>query len=167
MAFSSHSEQLATLDGHDGSGRIAKSKFARAARVFVFPLLLFCTTTMLFCTTKASNFLVTHYFYGEIVVCAYPIFCFQCSCSLLFFPTAHFHLAGRYHFLFSHRRFEFPCFSSYEIGLLLFSITRSGSFSVVHVIVNIKNNAEKDTTLLSFFLLNKTLSCILVAIPVD
>ena len=44
---------------------------------------------------KTSNFLVTHYFYGGIVVCAYPIFCLLCSCSLLFFTTAHFHLAGR------------------------------------------------------------------------
>ena len=34
----------------------------------------------------------------------------------------------------------------------LFSITRSSSFSVLHVSVNIKNNAEKDTTLLLFFL---------------
>ena len=98
-----------------------------------FPLPLFFTTTTLFCTTKTSNFLVTHYFYGEIVVCAYPIFCFQCSCSLLFFTAAHFHLAGRQHFSFSHRRFEFPCFSSNE-----FSITRSSSFSVIHVSVNIK-----------------------------
>ena len=51
---------------------------------FVFPLPLFCTTTTLFCTTKTSNFLVTHYFYAEIVVCAYPIFCFQCSSRSLF-----------------------------------------------------------------------------------
>ena len=35
---------------------------------------------------------------------------------------------------------------------LLFSITRSSSFSVIHVSVNIKNNVEKDTTLLLFFL---------------
>ena len=34
----------------------------------------------------------------------------------------------------------------------LFSITRSSSSSVIHVSVNIKNNAEKDTTLLLFFL---------------
>ena len=34
----------------------------------------------------------------------------------------------------------------------LFLITRSSSFSVVYVSVNIKNNAEKDTTLLLFFL---------------
>ena len=38
----------------------------------------------LFCTTKTSNFLVTHYLVGGIVVCAYPIFCFLCSCSFLF-----------------------------------------------------------------------------------
>ena len=60
-----------------------------------FPFPLFCTTTTLFCTTKTSNFLVTHYFYGRIVVCAYPIICFLCSCSLLFSTAAHFHLAGR------------------------------------------------------------------------
>ena len=35
---------------------------------------------------------------------------------------------------------------------LLFLITRSSSFSVIHVSVNIKNNIEKDTTLLLFFL---------------
>ena len=112
-----------------------KNKFAHEARFFVFPLPLFCTTTTLFCTSKTSNFLVTHYFYGEIVVCA----------SLLFFTAAHFHLAGRQHFSFSHLRFEFPCFCSNE-----FSITRSSSFSVIHVSVHIKNNAEKDTTF--FFL---------------
>ena len=33
----------------------------------------------------------------------------------------------------------------------LFSVTRSSSFSVIHVSVNIKNNTEKDTTLLLFF----------------
>ena len=61
-----------------------------------------------------------------------------CSCSLLFFTAAHFHLAGCQHFSFSHRRFQFPCFSSYEIRLLLFSITRSSSFSVIHFGVNKK-----------------------------
>ena len=34
----------------------------------------------------------------------------------------------------------------------LFSITRNSSFPVIHVGVNIKNNAEKDTTLSLFFL---------------
>ena len=56
----------------------------------------------------------------------------------------------------------------------LFSITCSRSFSVIHVSVNITNNAEKDKTLLLLFFLFKspgghvkTLSCIWVAIPVD
>ena len=35
---------------------------------------------------------------------------------------------------------------------VLFSISRSSSFSVIHVIVNVKNNAAKDTTLFLFFL---------------
>ena len=52
------------------------------------------------------------------------IFCFLCSFSLLFFTGPHLHLAGRYHFSFSHRCFEFSCFSSYKI--------RSWSFSVIH-----------------------------------
>ena len=39
---------------------------------------------------------------------------------------------------------------------LLFSITRSSSFSVIHVSVNIKNNVEKDTTLSLFFLSKST-----------
>ena len=34
----------------------------------------------------------------------------------------------------------------------LFSIPRSSSFSVIHISINIKNNAEKDTTFLLFFL---------------
>ena len=34
----------------------------------------------------------------------------------------------------------------------MFSITRSSSFSVIYVTVNIKSNVEKDTTLLLFFL---------------
>ena len=55
---------------------------------------------------------------------------------------------------------------------LLFSITRSSSFSVIDVSVNIKNNVEKDTTLLLLFFFFKDratmwLRCISVAIPVD
>ena len=88
---------------------ISKKKIARAAdffflraksnlhvqHAFSLSLPLLCTTTTLFCRTKTSNFLVIHYFYGGIVVCAYPIFCLLCSCSLLFFTAAHFHLAAR------------------------------------------------------------------------
>ena len=81
---------------------------------------LFCITTTLFRRTKTSNFLVIHYFYGGIVVCAYTIFCLLCSCSLLFFTAAHFYFAGRQHFSLSHSRFEFSCFSSYKIRLFCF-----------------------------------------------
>ena len=72
-----------------------KKKNCTCSTLCLFPFPLFCTTTTLFCTTKTSDFLVTHYFYGGIVVCAYSIFCLLCSCSLLFFTAAHFHLAGR------------------------------------------------------------------------
>ena len=93
-----------TLAGGGGGWVILQKHFLQAlvgrkklhaASFFVFPLPLFWTTTMLFCATKTSNFLVTHYFYGGIVLCAYPIFCFLYSCSLLFFTASHFHLAGR------------------------------------------------------------------------
>ena len=54
----------------------------------------------------------------------------------------------------------------------LFSITRSSSFSVIHLSVNIKINVEKETT--CFFFLSKNpgghaifFRCIRVAIPVD
>ena len=60
---------------------ISKKTNCTCSTLFVFPLPLFCTTTTLFCTTKASNFLVTHYFYGRIVVDAltqslFPVFMF-------------------------------------------------------------------------------------------
>ena len=74
---------------------ISKKTNLHVQHAFCLSLPLFCTTTTLFCRTKTSNFLVTHYFYGGIVVCAYPIFCFLCSCSLLVFTGPHLHLAGR------------------------------------------------------------------------
>ena len=74
---------------------ISKKTNLHVQHAFCLSLPLFCTTTTLFCRTKTPNFLVTHYFYGGIVVCAYPIFCFLCSCSLLVFTGPHLHLAGR------------------------------------------------------------------------
>ena len=93
-----------------------KNKFARAAHFFS-NLPLFCTTTMPFCTTKTSNFFVTHYFYERIVVCAYQRFCFLCSCSLLFFQCRSF-LASISRFLTA--AMKFSCFCSHEIRLLCF-----------------------------------------------
>ena len=76
------------------SKRKKKEKFARAGHFLNTPFclssLLFCTTTMPFCTTKTSNFLVTHYFYGGIVICTYQRFCFLRSFSLLFFQCRLF-----------------------------------------------------------------------------
>ena len=71
---------------------ISKKTNLHVQHPFCLSLPLFCTTTTLFCRTKKPNFLGTH-FYGEIVVCAYAVFCLLCS-SLLFFTAAHFHLAG-------------------------------------------------------------------------
>ena len=99
---------------------ISKKANLHVQHDFCLSLPLFCTTTTLFCKTKMSNFLDTHYFYGEIVICAYPIVCLLCSCSLLFFTAAHFRFAGRQHFSLSHSRFEFSCFSSYKIRLFCF-----------------------------------------------
>ena len=78
---------------------ISKKQICTYSTLFCLSLAVVLPAT-LFCRTKTSNFLVTHYFYGGIVVCTYPIFCFLCSCSLLFFTAAHFHLATRIsHFL--------------------------------------------------------------------
>ena len=71
-------------------------------------------------------------------------FVFCVHVHFYFFTTAHFHLtAGISHFLTA--AMKFSCFSSNEIRL-------PSSFSVFHMSVNIKNNVEKDKTLLGFFL---------------
>ena len=68
---------------------ISKNTNLHMQHAFWLSLPLFCTTTMLFCRTKTSNFLVTHNFYGEIVICAYPIFCLLCSCMIAFIFHCH------------------------------------------------------------------------------
>ena len=82
-----------------------------------------------------------------------------------FFTAAHFHLAASIsHFLTA--AMKFSCFFSNEIRLLW-------SFCVIHVSLNIKNNVEKDTTMLFFFPSNSPggraifFRCVWVAIPVD
>ena len=69
---------------------ISKKTNLHMQHAFCLSLPLFCTSTTLFCRTKSSNFLVTRFFNGGIVVCAYPIFCLPCSCSLLFFTAPSF-----------------------------------------------------------------------------
>ena len=62
-----------------------------------------------------------------------------------FFHTAHFHLAGRCNFLFSHRCYEIFMFLFQENSSPLFSITRSSSFYVINVSVNVKNIVQKNS----------------------
>ena len=77
----------------------------------------------------------------------YLIYRFIFSLPLIFTLQA----ASTSHFLSA--TMKFSGFSPDEIHLLCFqSLTLVLSFSVIHVSVNIKNNIEKDTTLLLFFL---------------
>ena len=74
-----------------------KTNCTCSVRAFCLSLPLFCTTTTLFCRTKTSNFLVTHYFYGEMVIMCLPNTLSPVrvhACLLLFFTVGHFHLAG-------------------------------------------------------------------------
>ena len=60
-----------------------KAKFARDARLF-FAVVLHDSTTMPFCTTKTSNFLVNQTLFSwRNCLCAYQRFCFLCSCYFL------------------------------------------------------------------------------------
>ena len=135
---------------------ISKKTNLHVQHAFCLFLPLFCTTTMPFCRTKTSNFLLTHYFYGGIVIYAYPIFCLLCLCQLLFFTAASI----------SH------CLTA-ALNFHVFPPTKFVSFVFNHsLLLFLSNNGEKDTTLLLFFLskkkkINKSLSCIWVAIPVD
>ena len=125
---------------------ISKKTNLHVQHAFCLALPLFCTTTTLFCWTKSSNFvkleelsyLLTQYF----VSCVHVRFYFSLLLifTLLVASITHF-LTAALNSKFFFLRNSFP----------LFSITRSSSFSVVHVNVNIKNNAEKDTTMLLFF----------------
>ena len=69
----------------------------------------------------------------------FPVFMFAFNFSLPLYYLA----ASISHFLTA--AMKFSCFSSNEIHL-------PSSFSVIHVSVNIKNNVEKGSTLLFFFL---------------
>ena len=61
--------------------------------------------------------------------------CFRCRLFLPWSPLAFFH--------FLTTAIKFSCFSSNEIGLSLFFISRSSSFSVIHVNVKIKNKSRE------------------------
>ena len=101
---------------------ISKNTNLHMQHTFWLSLPLFCTTTMLFCRTKMSNFLVTHYFMEKLSynMCLpnilSPVFmhdCFYFSLPLIFTLLA----ASISH---SHNHFEFSCFPSYKICLFCF-----------------------------------------------
>ena len=98
----------------------------------------------LFCTTTTWNVqkLPSYTFYGGKVVFV-PVH--------LFIAAAYFHLGGRLHFSFSHRRDKI--FMFFFLLLPCFFILRSSSFSVIHVSVDIKIESKERTSFVvaSFF----------------
>ena len=101
-----------------------KNNFERAAHFFVHFFAVFCTTT-------TRNFQ------------KHPSYTFYVFLSTFFFAAAHFHLGGRQHFpMFLTATIKFSYFSFNEIGLLCF-FSRSSSFSVIHVNVDIKIKSKE------------------------
>ena len=110
-------------------------------------------TKTLFWTTKTSNFLVTHYFYGgrNCRMCL-PNILFPVSMFAFIFHWPSFTPCWPLAFLIFSPPLWIFMFFFLRNSSPLFSITRSSSFFVIHLSVNIKNNVEEDTTLLLFFL---------------
>ena len=85
---------------------------------------------------------LSHVLIQYFVSCVHVTFIFHC-------PSFSPYAAKISHCLTAALNFHFFLTKN---SSLLFSITRSSSFSVIRLSVNIKNNVEKDTTLLLFFL---------------
>ena len=105
-----------------------------------------CTCSTLFCTflyrcfaplqcETSRNFLVTRFMEEMLYVFLFTFV----------FLAAHFHLDGRQHFSFSHLRYEI-FFTSNEIGLRCVFISRSSSYSVIHVDINVKIQSKERLT---------------------
>ena len=122
---------------------ISRKTNLHVQHAFCLSLPLFCAPTTLFCRTKTSNFLVTHYFCGGIVLCAYPRFCLLCSCSLYFsLPLIFASLAANIS----------RCLTA-ALNFHVFLPTKFVSFVFNHsLLLFLSNNVEKDKTLLLFFL---------------
>ena len=104
---------------------------------------LFCTTRTLTVQLKLSSYM---FYWTKCCMCSYS----------LFFTPVHFHLGGRQHFSFSHRRYEMFMFFFQWNGCPLFLISRSSSFSVFHVNVDIKTSRKKNSALLLHLFLLKS-----------
>ena len=63
--------------------------------------------------------------------------------TFFFFAATHFHRAGREHFSFSHRRYKIFMLFFQRNWSPLFFISRSSSFSVIHVNVDIKIKSKE------------------------
>ena len=117
---------------------IAKNKFARAARFFVFLCTCFARLQCRFVRLKHQTSQLHIIFMEELSYVLTKDFVFCVHVHFQFFTTAHFHLAAIASISHFHTTtMKFSCFFSNEIRL-------PRSSSVIHVSVNIKNNVEKD-----------------------
>ena len=131
-------------DGNENGIKINRSNQQKyklqVQHTFCFSLAFFCTTTMSqlhIIFMEELSYVFTQYF----VSCVHVRFRF--SLPIIFTLLA----AGISHCLTAALIFMFFFLQN---SSLLFSITRSSSFSVIQVSVNIKNNVKKDTSLLFF-----------------
>ena len=135
-----------------------KNKFARAARFFVFLCRCFARLQRRFVRLKHQTLQKSYKIFlwsnCRTGMCLpkilFPVFMF----AFIFSLPLIFTLLAASIFSFSHRRYEIFMFFFPRNSSPLFSVTRSLSFSVIHVSVNVKNNVEKDTTLLLLFSLS-------------
>ena len=94
-----------------------KGKVARAARLF-FAVVLHDSTTVPFCTTKTSNFLVNQtLFLWRNCLCAYHKFCFLCTCYV--FTALIFTLLAASISHFFHRLYEIRRLGVHSLTLAL------------------------------------------------
>ena len=111
-----------------------------------------CTCSTFFCLSLAKFPSYTLFLWRNCRMCLPNISVFPVFMFAFIFHCRSFSPCWPLAFLIFSPRLWISTFFSLRNSTPLFSITRSSSFSVIHVSLNIKNNAEKDTTLLLFFL---------------
>ena len=140
--------------GNDNGNKIntsnqQKNKFACVGVQHTF----LYTSLPLFCTTKISIFLVTHYFlWRNCRMCSPKILLLVFLFFYFFFTAAHFHLAGRQHPHFLTSAKKLSCF--FPTKFVSFVFNHSLFLFLCYLLtVDIKNNVEKALTLFFFFFL--------------
>ena len=113
-----------------------------------------CTCSTLFCTFRYRCFAPPQ---CELPETSQLHVLWRRCCMMLYvllftfvFLAAHFHLGGRQHFSFSHLHYEI-FFTSNEVGLRCVFISRSSSFSAIHVNVNLKIQSKERLFFAVFF----------------